>query len=378
MDHAEAADLTAFDELARRFADRDLAAATLDNDHYPFDPFPHELWQQAAELGLADVTVPESLGGLGQGMSALCTVLRALATADGSMAALILSQAHARHLIASLAEPAHAQRLLSATHNDAPALFATALYDDPQDMSAGLRATTRGGRTRLEGRLDYLICLPTARYAVVPAHLHEEGRHALFVLDLQADGVQVSEPVLGLGLKACPAGDLVVDASVDADCQLGDETGFDTYRAVTETARLGIVATALGVLQGSYKLALDYAQERHQARKMIIEHHMVRQMLAGMVSWIDVGSAALEQALADEERGVSTNASRALSIHEVVLGGVTRATTDGVQVLGGNGYMHEYGQEKRMRDAKQLQAMLGASPTRRMDILERALQRPGA
>jgi alkylation response protein AidB-like acyl-CoA dehydrogenase len=46
---------------------------------------------------------------------------------------------------------------------------------------------------------------------------------------------------------------------------------------------------------------------------------------------------------------------------------------DGVQILGGYGYMHDYGQEKRMRDAKQVQAIFGPHAVKQMDILTRKL-----
>jgi alkylation response protein AidB-like acyl-CoA dehydrogenase len=51
-----------------------------------------------------------------------------------------------------------------------------------------------------------------------------------------------------------------------------------------------------------------------------------------------------------------------------------RATTDGVQVLGGNGYMKDFGQEKRMRDAKQVQCLLGRAPVRKMDFIDRVIR----
>ena len=43
-------------------------------------------------------------------------------------------------------------------------------------------------------------------------------------------------------------------------------------------------------------------------------------------------------------------------------------TSEGIQLLGGNGYMKDYGQEKRMRDAKQAQSLLGSSPLRKKGL----------
>jgi alkylation response protein AidB-like acyl-CoA dehydrogenase len=53
----------------------------------------------------------------------------------------------------------------------------------------------------------------------------------------------------------------------------------------------------------------------------------------------------------------------------------SRVTADGVQCLGGYGYMEEYGQEKRMRDAKQIEALFGAAPAKRLELMEEILRR---
>ena len=54
-----------------------------------------------------------------------------------------------------------------------------------------------------------------------------------------------------------------------------------------------------------------------------------------------------------------------------------RVTTDGVQILGGYGYMKDYGQEKRFRDAKQLQALLGIAPLKKLSYWKHLYCRTG-
>lgn len=60
---------------------------------------------------------------------------------------------------------------------------------------------------------------------------------------------------------------------------------------------------------------------------------------------------------------------QAAAIH--VLSAACDLTTNGVQVLGGVGYMKDFGQEKRMRDAKQVQALLGIFPLKKLKYLEK-------
>lgn len=49
-------------------------------------------------------------------------------------------------------------------------------------------------------------------------------------------------------------------------------------------------------------------------------------------------------------------------------------TSDGIQVLGGNGYMHDYSQEKSFRDARQIQALMGLAPMRKLAYIERIIE----
>ena len=49
------------------------------------------------------------------------------------------------------------------------------------------------------------------------------------------------------------------------------------------------------------------------------------------------------------------------------------ATTDGIQLLGGYGYMKDYGQEKRFRDAKQIQVLMGLNPMLRLKYVKRII-----
>ena len=61
--------------------------------------------------------------------------------------------------------------------------------------------------------------------------------------------------------------------------------------------------------------------------------------------------------------------SAALIVHNMACDLVN----DGVQVLGGNGYMKDYGQEKRFRDARQVQALLGSVPLRKLSLVKEAI-----
>jgi alkylation response protein AidB-like acyl-CoA dehydrogenase len=99
----------------------------------------------------------------------------------------------------------------------------------------------------------------------------------------------------------------------------------------------------------------------------------VRMLLANMAVEVQVGQSCLAWACheLDAKSPGWDKTSRAAAIHVAEM--ACRATVDGVQLLGGNGFMKDYGQEKRMRDSKQVQCLLGMAPVRKMDLIEQII-----
>lgn len=364
----------AIEQLARRFA-AELAATSLRDDAYPFAPWNTHNWQLAAELGLAGIALPESCGGSDQGTLAFARMLQVVAATDASTATVLFTQALARATLLALcaAESPQPYAMLSGQASDP--LLAYALYDDPDEPSSTLVARRAGDNYVLDGEAAQLACLPVARACLVTATLDEPGAQRLvFLIETAAAGVQVSEAVVTLGLRACPMADLMVrELRVPAAACLGGADAARLYARAAERFRPALVALSLGVLRGSFDLAYAYARERRQGKKQIVEHHMVQEMLSDMLCVLDTGELALPAACSAAD-GSSASATELVALQELVTAACARATTDGVQLLGGNGYMHDYGQEKRMRDAKQLQAVFGSSASRRLSVLERKLR----
>jgi len=365
-------DLTAYRDLASRFVKKEIEPSALEVDRYPFADFNENAVRVASSIGLLGLCLPEEYGGSGLGMRELAAVLEIIASADASVAALLLSQALARAVLIELGPDQTARKWVTTGEVEEIPLIGSPMYSDPEELPKTVRATAANGGFRLSGQLHYLACLPVARALIIPAVI-DGGRMALFLVEADSEGLKASEPVVSLGLRGMPAGDVELrDVNVPAEYRLGGDDAAAAYAGVADRFRGPLTAIALGILSGSYCYALDYAQERYQGKREIINHHMVRNMLSGMASWLDVGSVAVAHACNLADRGMA-GSSELVSIQELVVTAVTRGVTDGVQILGGYGYMHEYGQEKRMRDAKQLQAMFGCSPARVLRIIEKKL-----
>jgi alkylation response protein AidB-like acyl-CoA dehydrogenase len=338
MENLNLGDLSAFQDLAERFSKKEIAPHTLERDRYPFADFQEDAVKVAASVGLLSLTLPEKYGGMGHGMSALGAVLEVIARTDASMAAIILTQALSRAMLIELGPPATADKWAALPKSGDTLLLAFPLYTDPENLPETTSAKQEGNVYKLDGAFDYLACLPVAKGAIVPAKMVNSDKMGFFLVETHAAGVTLSEPVVSLGLRGCPAADLnLKGVSVSAANLLGGEGRDKKFAQVVERFRGPVAAIAVGILKGAYYAALDYAKGRYQAKKQIIEHDMVRRMLSGMMSWIDLASPAAAHACMVADRGEKCSPSELLSIQEIVTTAVTRATTDGVQVLGGYG-----------------------------------------
>jgi len=363
-------DLKSFHDLAERFAKKELEPKALDHDHYPYGEFNSAALKTAQETGLLNLILPEALGGAGQGMAALAVVLAALAEADAGFASVIFVHALAQAAIAKWADKQTAEKCLRQAGGP-PALLAFPAYAPPAELPLGVKAEKNHGGFLLNGKFNFLPLAPIAQNLIVSAEI-STGKPGLFLLGKDTEGLKLSAPVLSLGLHSCPIADVELNR-VEAgpeDLLAGEGRASAEYPGLCAGFGGPHAALSLGVLAGSYKAAVSFARDRYQGGKQIIDHDQVRLMLANMAVLLEVSAASCLSAGRAADAG---NFSAAMAASAFVTDAVTRAATDGVQCLGGYGYMHDYGQEKRMRDAKQIQAMFGPSTLKRLELLAKNL-----
>jgi len=354
-------DLRHFREMAERFAKKELEAGAVELDNYPFVAFNRNALETAQQTGLLSIMLPEDKGGVGQGMAALCEVLMSLAQADASFAAIVFMNTLAQTAITRWAKSGVAEK-------HAGSIVALPAYDCPADLQQSVEAEKDTGGFTLSGKLDYVALAPAADALLVPSLVSGSEDVCFFMVDANAGGVKTTEPVISLGLRGCPAADVVFEnARVPSDSLLCEE-GSVRFGALAAEFRPAAAAMAAGVCEGSYQAAKAYAKDRYQGGATIINYDMVRQMLANLAVAAETGRALVRRMAEAVDEGVPWPICDAglVSVSEQA----ARATTDGVQILGGYGYMEDYGQEKRMRDAKQIANIFGAPPAKRLQLME--------
>jgi alkylation response protein AidB-like acyl-CoA dehydrogenase len=365
-------ELGMFEETVQDFASKELVECRQANDRFPFGPLFEEVLKKARAVGFFSVTLPEELDGCDMGTSELCVLLESLSRADASLAAVIFTDTLAKEIVYHSRGFIQLHELLPKVSEYDGSLFAFPSHADPAE-DVGLSAAPAGdGGYSIEGVAGYVVLGGIARNAVLPAKTGAGG-FSYFLVDLAGDGVTKSEPVRSLGLHACPAVDMTLEGARGA--LVGDEGEGAMYlERVAGRMNAAAAAMSVGVMKGSFEEAVSYARERQQGGRAIVNWSEVRRILARMA----VKVKAADMVVSDACRAAEDNMpgwELGARVAALFAGEASvELTTDGIQVLGGNGYMEDYGQEKRFRDAGQIRSLLGLTPMRELYLMGKVLE----
>jgi alkylation response protein AidB-like acyl-CoA dehydrogenase len=355
------------------FSKKELAPTREENDQYPFSPFFDNILKKAYDLDFLHVILPENYGGIGQTMSALCIILSNICQEDSSLGGIIFTNIASQELMLE----ANAGDLLTSITNNAETVsgFLTGLpvFNHPSDIENTAFAEIKDDHYILSGRVEYVACGSIAKQALIPAKIKGNNDISFFLIDLTQNTVSASEPVHSLGIHACPAVDITFNNAIGL---LVGKQGQGNLYFDKMTDRMSVAAAAMswGIMKGSFEEASEYAKGRFQGGRKIIDWSEIRMMLSEMAISIKVAESVISrtcQAIDIEESGWQACArSAAIRIQE----DACALTTDGIQVLGGVGYMKDFGQEKRFRDAKHIQALLGMTPMKKLRFIENMIR----
>ncbi len=358
-----------FRDLARSFTAKELAPKAGEHDRYPTGVFFQGVLQKAWEVGFLGVMLPETQGGIGGDIATLCEILQNVCEADASLGGIIFTQALSQTILLNAGGKDLASNIFPNAASAEEYLVAFPAYTDPALTNTLPDAEGEDGRYTLTGKLDLLVLGNLARQAIIPARRGPGPSYNFFLIQLEDKNVIKSDPVFTLGLHACPAVDVIL-RGVKAKL-IGENEGTRYFENASLAMSAAAAAMNAGIIRGSFNEALAYSKERHQGGRPIANWSEVGMMLADMSIKADVAAMCVAQACREMEQKTNGYESRVvaagLHVHELAC----KAVGDGIQILGGYGYMKDYGQEKRYRDARMVQALLGAAPMRKLDMIRR-------
>ncbi|MBM3659067.1 MAG: acyl-CoA dehydrogenase [Actinobacteria bacterium] len=219
--------------------------------------------------------------------------------------------------------------------------------------------------------------------AAVEPELKARG-HASFVVPPGTPGLRMGQKFKKHGIRASHTAEVILDdVRVPGSCLLGGKEKLDerlararegkstkTQAAMStfEASRPLVGAQALGIARAAYEYSLDYAKERQQFGRAIIENQAIAFKLADMKTEIDAARLLVWRACwMASQRKAFLNGEGSMS--KLKAGEVAVWVTEqAIQILGGYGYVREYPVERWHRDAKIYTIFEGTSEIQRLVI----------
>ena len=331
---------------------------------------PEQPWKSARELGWTTIDLPESLGGLELGFTALGLVVEQLGrhVAPGPFLATVTQflplvceagDSEARERFARAAGAGELRGALAVDHGCAA----------QHDVGDALRARRDGGSWLLDGERSFVLDGDVADEIAVAARVDEGDGVGLFVV---RQGEARTIRVVGLDASR-PLAHLTFDAvRVEEERVLG--TPGSSARALARALERATVAAALecvGVCQTLLERTLEHTKSRRQFDQPIGAFQAVQHKCADLFVQVEKARATAwfaMMAVAEDDPRRTLAASMAKTAASDCQALVCK---DGIQIHGGMGYTWESDVQLFVKRAKTLEALFGTGRAHRRQIADR-------
>jgi alkylation response protein AidB-like acyl-CoA dehydrogenase len=308
------------------------------------------------ELGLVQNSIPEALGGYGNGRSAIRSALKLeeLAYGDLALALHLLTPRLFTVPLLVAGSGAQQERWLPRFAGDRFRVGTAAFAEPRWDFDPSTFATTaeRVGE-------DYVLhgqkCLvPLARQAeALLVYAATPDGPAAFVVEPGAHGLAIGEREQNMGIKALDTYPLTLDnVRVRAADRLGGGAAVDVGPLI-DAGRVAVGALAVGVARAAFDHAREYAKERHAFGMAIARKQAIAFKLADMAIEIDAMRLVCWEAAWKLDRGEPALREAALAKHYASQSALNVAD-NALQILGGHGYIRDHPVELYLRNARGL------------------------
>jgi acyl-CoA dehydrogenase len=359
-------------KLAHEFA-RDIVRPGAPH-HDETGEWPDAIMKKAWELGLMNMHIPESCGGLGLGTFEGVLTDEELGWGCTGIATAMTANTLAQVPVIVAGSDEQKKKWLG-RFADAPLLCSYAVTEPGAGSDvAGAKttATKKGDKYVINGQKMWITGAGHANWFFVLAKTDPSAGHkgmSGFMVDAKLPGVTIGKKENNMGQRASDTrGVTFEEVEVPAECLLGAEgDGFKIAMKAFDHTRPLVAAAAVGLGRAAMEHAVAYAKERKAFGGPIAQFQGVSFMIADMATKVEAARLLVWKSAKEIDAG-RRNTIYAAMAKRFAADSAMEIATDAVQVFGGNGFNREYPVEKLMRDAKIMQIYEGTSQIQRVII----------
>ena len=379
MEFGFSEELLEIKRIIREFAENEIRPHVMEWDEKQI--FPLDTLKKLGQLGFLGVLIPTEFGGAGLGYAEYVTIVEELSRIDGSVGISVAAHNSlcTGHIYNFGTDEQRRRFVMPLAKGEK--LGAWSLTEPEAGSDAGGTQTIArldGDHWVLNGQKTFTTHGTYGDVCVAMAVTDKSAGHhgiSAFILEKGTPGFSAGKKENKLGLRASDTSTMIFeDCRVPKENLLGElGHGFIDALKVLDGGRISIAALGVGMAQGAYEAALNYAKQRKQFGKPIADFQAIQFKLADMATEIDAARLLMHRAAWMKDQGMLTTAQSSMA--KLYAGEVAvRVANECVQVHGGYGFIKDYPAEKFYRDVKLCTIGEGTSEIQRLVIAREILR----
>ncbi|MCH6264644.1 MULTISPECIES: acyl-CoA dehydrogenase family protein [Neobacillus] len=367
-------------QMVRNFVEKEVEPyAQIIEDE---DRIPQHLIDQAKDLGLFGISIPEEYGGIGLNTVGKAVVLEQLGRTHNGFVSLIsahtgIGSTGLVKLASDYLKQKYLPDMAAGKKIAAFALSEPGAGSDATNLAT--RAEKVGNNWILNGTKHFITNAPVADvftvFALTDPEKGAKGGITAFLVEKNFPGFTVGKKDKKMGLRGSYTAQLIFEDCVVPEENVIGEVGMGYMSAlkILGEGRVGLAARSVGSCDKLIELSASYSKQRVQFKKPIAANQAIQWMLADMATETEAARALTLKAamMIDEGKVVIKEASMAKLFASEVF---NRVADKAVQIHGGMGYVSDYPVERFYRDARITKIYEGTNEIQRLIIARRILE----
>jgi len=348
------------------------------------EEFPTELYRKAAKLGFTSMRIPEEYGGQGYGVFEECIIVEEMCRVDpGLGVAISLGNLMIPDILLKHGTEEQKERYIPPLAEGEA--IAAAAFTEPEHGSditkLDTTAVKEGDEWVINGTKIFITNAPVADYFIILCQTDPNVQpsyrgQSIFLAEKGMPGLEVTKLHGKMGIRPCITGSVSMDNLRVPEKNLVGELNRGFYYALElfNGTRITIAAQAVGMAQGAFEKAFQYAKNRKQFGKPILDFQGISFKLAEMHTKIEAARLLTYKAawLYDQGKAdpVATSVAKAFASRVAM-----EVTDEAIQIYGGYGYFAEYHIERYHRCAKITEIYEGTTEIQKLIIINKLRKR---